>query len=271
MKCDKQVTRVSHSLQAFLTHVDILETEYMGCLTKLHKIVTLGDLRMLKLIAGLLLQEAVQARTYTAREMENASILGAFLCLSCIVTPYEKNFNYFRTLLPNYPACNRRDIQLLQDNLRQSLKPPIECVHSILKKIFLNKEHKESGLIWIATILQLNDTKPHLNPAGTLPCCILLSTNIDPLFPEMCMMVSSDSFLLNLTEVLMEFCKPFLDPKSQKLSLIHPTFLSSHRFDFSKLPKLADTLNTIPLDKVDTTFNFITEMFFATFYAIHVG
>jgi hypothetical protein len=143
----------------------------------------------------------------------------------------------------------------------------------VLKKVFLSKEYKESGLAWVGTILQLNDAKVGLSPA-------------DPLYAEMSLMFSSDSFLLNLTEVLLEFCKPFIDPKgiivtfsvlklvAQKVSLINPDFCKlSHRYDFSKLPKLADTLN-LPIKEAEIPsggFNFVSEMFYATYYAIHIG
>jgi hypothetical protein len=83
-------------------------------------------------------------------------------------------------------------------------------------------------LTWISTVLQLNDSRVTLNAS-------------DPLNYEMSLMLSTDGFLINVTRVLLEFCRPFLDPKAGKISFVNAQYvLQTPRYDFSKQPRLGN-------------------------------
>eukprot|EP01114_Cavostelium_apophysatum_P010870 TRINITY_DN2500_c0_g2_i1.p1 TRINITY_DN2500_c0_g2~~TRINITY_DN2500_c0_g2_i1.p1 ORF type:complete len:1245 (-),score=372.21 TRINITY_DN2500_c0_g2_i1:122-3856(-) len=221
------------------------------------------DANLLKVFASILSQDLKTISTSTAREIENGAALAGFLCATTILSPYDKSAFAYSQLLPNFPNASRSEIQLLQNNLRQTLKVPIEAVQAILKKIFLMKEYKEVALSWISSILQLNDARPTISPT-------------DQLAPELNMMVSSDGFVMNLVSLLLEFCKPFMDPSAGlKVAMINASYPRlSHRLDMSKYPKLAPPAadaGILGAPEETPQFNFISEMFFLCYSAIHVG
>lgn len=74
----------------------------------------------------------------------------------------------------------------------------------------------------------MNDSRVNLNAS-------------DPLNYEMSLMLGTDGFLINTTRVLLEFCKPFLDPNLGKITLINALYpLLNHRYDFSKQKRLGN-------------------------------
>jgi len=180
--------------------------------------------------------------------------------LTSILSTYDKNaFHYYSSLIARYPQCPQQEVQTLTDNIRSKLREAVGIVHGVVKRLFVDKELKEPTLSWVGAFLQLNDTRANMNP-------------VDPLSFEINLVLSTDGFLVFLLNVLLNFCKPFMDPKTSKVSMIQTTYCPlSHRYDFSKQPKLAQ-FSDVDLNFGEVpSFNFITETFFTTLYCVHVG
>lgn len=249
--------QLSTQMQQAVRGVNLLDGGHIVYLKRLFLVSQSNA--MIQMIGTVLTREVGSASTMTAREMENSFLLSPFFAMTSILSPFDKNaFNYFESLLPNSSSGQRQDVRLLQVNIQNCFKQAHECIHAVLKKLLVTKETKEGAISWLTALLQLNDAR-----VGLLAS--------DPLYQEMQLLLSTDGFLLNVVNVCLLFCKPFLDPKLGKVQLINPSFCqSTHRFDVTKQPKLSDLApNAGPIGT--THFNFISEIFFVTFYALHIG
>ena len=87
--------------------------------------------------------------------------------------------------------------------------------------------------------------------------------------------VSSDGFMVNITNILDQLCEPFMDARFGKIDRIHIDYLRRNpRVDISDETKInADqkTADDFYNQKVDGTNNFISEIFFLTVAAHHYG
>lgn len=87
--------------------------------------------------------------------------------------------------------------------------------------------------------------------------------------------VSSDGFMVNVTNVLDQLCEPFMDARFSKIDRIHIDYLRrSPRVDISDETKInADqkTADEFYTQRVDGSNNFISEVFFLTVAAHHYG
>lgn len=197
--------------------------------------------------------------TKSAREMENATIFSCYLVLTTVISQSEKNAFNYASLVPanvneEYPKRNvHPDFRAIQDHVRKLSGAPVECLQQILKKIFtMDKESKEKGLQWISLLLQLNDARTSV------------SIN-DQLFVETSMLLSSDGFMINLVDLLLRFCGPFMDIKGGKYKLINSNYCKvSPRFDWSRIPSLCESQESKTNAEFPSEFNFITEIFFMT-------
>ena len=87
--------------------------------------------------------------------------------------------------------------------------------------------------------------------------------------------VSSDGFMVNVTNVLDQLCEPFMDATFSKIDRIHIDYLRRNpRVDISDETKInADqkTADNFYNQKVEGTNNFISEIFFLTVASHHYG
>jgi ubiquitin conjugation factor E4 B len=87
--------------------------------------------------------------------------------------------------------------------------------------------------------------------------------------------VSSDGFMVNVTNILDQLCEPFMDARFSKVDRIHIDYLRRNpRVDISDETKInADqkTADDFYNQKVEGTNNFISEVFFLTVAAHHYG
>lgn len=56
-------------------------------------------------------------------------------------------------------------VQDLQSDLRAVIRQDIDAAHGLLKKLFTDKDIKESALNWVAAFMQLNDARASINPS----------------------------------------------------------------------------------------------------------
>eukprot|EP00011_Vannellida_sp_DIVA3-517-6-12_P012934 CAMPEP_0114624314 /NCGR_PEP_ID=MMETSP0168-20121206/10704_1 /TAXON_ID=95228 ORGANISM="Vannella sp., Strain DIVA3 517/6/12" /NCGR_SAMPLE_ID=MMETSP0168 /ASSEMBLY_ACC=CAM_ASM_000044 /LENGTH=1097 /DNA_ID=CAMNT_0001835587 /DNA_START=53 /DNA_END=3343 /DNA_ORIENTATION=- len=166
------------------------------------------------------------------------------------------------------------------NNVRLALASIRATLHEVVKAVIKadTVEGKEAVLQWVAHVLNSN--------AGLAKMHVAQDTT------------TNEGFLMNLCCVLLAFCRPFLDPKSERLKMINLVYLQSgRRLDVSAETKLAAdseeldhwvdrrNLDNIarfkalnPGVKVDAeavsradSFNFVTECFFMAGRALHLG
>jgi hypothetical protein len=274
-----------------------LTTEEM--IPHLKNFVTLiNDPNLCEFISHMLAKECELARSQTARQLENTSVILSMLQLTPISNIDPKNIppyfsRYFGAAYPD--SVSSSELSNFRTSLQSKLRPPWDAMTTVFKKIFGHPlgSPKETLLNWIATILQLNDSRATLNPH-------------DPMYYELAMIAASDPCSLNLFAVLLQLCLPFMIPKPvtnnanisnnpsspnksnnntnpillppglQGVNSAYPS--SSMRYDLSKFPHLGNITNAVPNSSnvspnpnliSTSSYNFITEIFFATIYSLH--
>lgn len=94
----------------------------------------------------------------------------------------------------------QRSIERVRDILTRIHRYLFTAVMNLLR----SKETREPAITWLAVMLESNVSRAKLRPDGSL--------------------ISTDGEFLNLTAVLLQLCAPFIDPKSDKLRGIDPTY-----------------------------------------------
>jgi len=187
--------------------------------------------------------------------MEANSFLGPFFSLTSLPFDHSVGEHYFS--VPS--AMSKSNIDVAHTAIRLLLDSQGDlCKESIEWIVKASKEAREGILKWVGTILDCNEarTKIQYDRGST----------------------SSDGFLANLSSLLLKFCKPFLDIRSDKLKRIDPTyFLLTDRIDMSDATKIAATSEQVQkfkeecLTKEVKKPSFITECFFLTLRCLHLG
>ena len=86
--------------------------------------------------------------------------------------------------------------------------------------------------------------------------------------------VSGDGFIYNLTEILMQFCDPFMDSNHSKIDKIsHTFFKGTAKIDISKETRICASKDQADAyaSETSTPANFISELFFLTLGFHHIG
>lgn len=87
--------------------------------------------------------------------------------------------------------------------------------------------------------------------------------------------VSGDGFIYNITEVLMQFCDPFMDSQHSKVDKISQTFFKGKsKIDISKETRICATKETVEeysAASETNPVNFISDIFFLTLGFHHIG
>lgn len=87
--------------------------------------------------------------------------------------------------------------------------------------------------------------------------------------------VSGDGFIYNITEVLMQFCDPFLDNNHSKIDKISQEFFrGSSKIDISKETRICaskELVDEYNANASNQAINFISEIFFLTLGFHHIG
>jgi hypothetical protein len=99
-------------------------------------------------------------------------------------------------------------------------------MHDALLRLLKAKETREGVLAWIALIVELNVVRGK--------CVVRSPLRRRAVFTPGRMradmsQVSSDGFFLNLCAVLLRLCGPFIEPGTDKIRLVDPTFVGARR------------------------------------------
>ncbi|PRD28683.1 UNVERIFIED_CONTAM: Ubiquitin conjugation factor E4 A [Trichonephila clavipes] len=153
------------------------------------------------------------------------------------------------------------------DELIKPLITIARNMHSLFEKI-LRKSSKSRELLlqWIGNCLDANSGRAKI-----------WNSQLPEVYASL---HGSDGFFVNLLAVLLLLCKPFSEPCSPKLSKVNPLYcaapLSSETSKNGVHIKSISSETCLlprdePMETDETTYNFMTECFFATHYAFRIG
>lgn len=194
------------------------------------------------------------------------TLIGAFLSASCLPRRGIDSYEFFDN--PSHFTVQEHNITV--ENLWMPLKSlSIQMSQYFYKLLKQSTLVKEKLLDWIANCLNANSSRSK----------IWNSQFPDVATESQC---ACDGFILNLESVLLQLCKPFTEPHSLKLLKIQPSYSRPLQEGTNKpvvrLRNLAR--ETCLITREDTTstddshpnnYNFVTEMFYFTHYALHIG
>ncbi|KAK4610237.1 Ubiquitin conjugation factor E4 [Fulvia fulva] len=185
-----------------------------------------------------------------AQEIETKTILGPFFRIS----PAQQDVanSYFSAPRTRDSGFVRNGQNAIRMTLRTHQLELFEITNSIVKS---GPVSRGRILDWLAICVNKNHKKRAMRP--------------DP------RIISTDGFMINVTNVLDQLCDPFMDARFGKIEKIDVAYLRRNpRVDISDETKInADqkAADEFYADKVDGTNNFISEVFFLTVAAHHYG
>ncbi|OQR99062.1 ubiquitin conjugation factor E4 [Achlya hypogyna] len=182
------------------------------------------------------------------RRLQDATALGILLRLST-----DSPDPAIKDMFSNITKRTRNDVDNSIRRLRNELKYNQDLVTDIFKSLLkAGPVCKERVLAWLAQALEVNQEMAKENPNPAL--------------------TSTAGMLLNLSVVLLRLSGPFLPPSSTKHALIDPTFVAAtpnpvFPADATRLVVAAAAGSAKTLGD----FNFITQCFYMTLEAVHLG
>ncbi|CAB3984152.1 Ubiquitin conjugation factor E4 A [Paramuricea clavata] len=194
---------------------------------------------------------------------ERGSILGLFLGLSTIPRDPRNTEKFF----VNPSRQSASEMEAVTARLRDYINFNCDQMTQICKNLLKSSPATKHGLLhWIGSCLHSNESRKKMtsNRAG----------------------LAGDGFFLNLGNVLLSLCQPFLDPQSSKLTRIDPRYCIT--------PATVDTISqegtTVHLcglqaetklcppeseeevnPRISPVFGFTTELFFLTHRCLQLG
>ena len=185
------------------------------------------------------------------QRLEYDTLLGPFFAISPMQGPVA--LNYFQ----NRSTGNDSFVKTSQKALRMTLQTHQDDLFNIVNLMMTKsgKETREKMLDWLALVVNANHKRRAMY--------------VDP------KTVSSDGFMVNVTVILDRLCEPFMDATFSKVDRIDIDHLRrSPRVQITEETKInADqsAAESFYARKAEGTSNFISEIFFLTAAAHHVG
>ncbi|CAL1542242.1 unnamed protein product [Lymnaea stagnalis] len=188
--------------------------------------------------------------------------IGAALSLSVLPRGENGPFQFF-----SKPSTqSKKEVDMVEQSVWRSTEQLVSGIHKIFVDLMkVTPDMRHYTLRWLGLCIQGNAGRAKLW-ASNLPADLFVS----------------DAFAVNLTHMLLMFCKPFSNPNSSKLLKIQPSYTKAVASgDKEMLRRSVHLLGMqketclIPLDESvtieeDDTFTFITECFYITQKAIQV-
>ena len=185
-----------------------------------------------------------------AQEIENATLLGPFFRLSPVQVEVAQSY---------FSAPRTRDrgfIANAQNASRLTLRTHQEELYELANTIVrTGASAREKLLNWFALCVNKNHKKRAMRVDAKT--------------------VSSDGFMINVTNVLDRLCDPFMDAKFAKIDRVDVNYFHrSPKVDIAEETKINSDLKAADeyyATEVGGTNNFISEIFFLTVAAHHYG
>ncbi|KAK3673750.1 Ubiquitin conjugation factor E4 [Recurvomyces mirabilis] len=214
-------------------------------------VVALRNLVRFKEIAAVITESPMFAPKHVAaQDIETQTLLGPFFRLSPMQLEVAKNY------FSSPKTRDRNFIASAQNALRMTLREHQDQLAMLAEVIVKSSPAaRERMLDWFALCVNKNQKKRAMR--------VDYKT------------VSSDGFMLNVTNVLDRLCDPFMDAQFGKIDRIDANYLRRQpRVDISEETKInADqkTADAFYGQEVEGTNNFISEVFFLTVASHHYG
>ena len=195
-------------------------------------------------------------------KFEMGTLLGTLLSVSAL--PDRANQmrpDIGREFFENHENLGMRDLHQSITSLRRSSNQFTDDLHSLFRTL-LKKDTRSQTVQWLIHAIESNNARSQMNPAQ--------------------LTISSNGFCLNLCNLLVKLCEPFVDPHSGK-AWPHVTLdyvLNNDRLSFQDETRLAMASSEAEeLQKKGTgeqsghppPYHFICECFFMTLKALHLG
>ncbi|KAF9431338.1 hypothetical protein BGZ76_000436, partial [Entomortierella beljakovae] len=188
----------------------------------------------------------------TAPQIQLVSSLGPFFKMSGFLSDDKTVAELFGTGLKR----NKAD----SDGAFASIRGAVRGIHTSLFQITngiirSEPEAREKTLAYFYSVLAKNERRAQMQVDRAT--------------------VSGDGFIYNITEVLMQFCDPFLDSSHSKIDKISQEYFRGQpKIDISKETRICaskEIVDEYATNTVRPTINFISDIFFLTLGFHHIG
>ncbi|EGC28981.1 hypothetical protein DICPUDRAFT_59083 [Dictyostelium purpureum] len=194
--------------------------------------------------------------SFNGKDMERKTVLGSLFMPSSASDDGMALKHFFAnasTMDRNSISDSFLSIRQIQTNIHNSL---LDLLKGFLKA---HPDNKEAFLSWVVPVIEKNLERNKMQVDRAKAC--------------------SDGFALNLCAVLVLLCESFVDISFSKVSMVETGFLlSGKRHDISKDTRLCaneqqaeEWTKDGSIPKAQDHTNFITECFFVTLRALHIG
>ncbi|KAK3819761.1 MAG: ubiquitin elongating factor core-domain-containing protein [Benniella sp.] len=187
----------------------------------------------------------------TARQIEIVSALGPFFKVSGFCSDDPTVAELFGTGLKRSKADANGAFASIRGTVRGIHNSLFQVVNGIIRS---GPEAKEKMMGYFYSVLSKNERRAQMQVDRAT--------------------VSGDGFIYNLTEILMQFCDPFMDSKHSKIDKIsHTFFKGTAKIDISKETRICASKDQADAyaSETSTPANFISELFFLTLGFHHIG
>ncbi|KAG0329633.1 hypothetical protein BGZ99_001240 [Dissophora globulifera] len=188
----------------------------------------------------------------TARQLEIVSALGPFFKTSGFCADDPSVAELFGTGLKRNKADSAGAFTSIRGTVRLIHTLLFQVVNSIIRA---GSDPKEKMLNYFYSVLAKNERRAKMQVDRTT--------------------VSGDGFIYNITEVLMQFCDPFMDSNHSKVDKISSTyFKGASKIDISKETRICASKELADAYTGESTaqpVNFISDLFFLTLGFHHIG
>ncbi|KAI7817553.1 ubiquitin elongating factor core-domain-containing protein [Gamsiella multidivaricata] len=188
----------------------------------------------------------------TARQIEIVSALGPFFKTSGFCSDDPSVAELFGTGLKRNKADSAGAFASIRGTVRGIHTLLFQIVNGIIRS---EPEAKEKMLNYLYSVLGKNERRAQMQVDRAT--------------------VSGDGFIYNITEVLMQFCDPFMDSSHSKVDKIsHTFFKGKSKIDVTKETRICASKELVEEYSANAaleTTNFITDIFFLTLGFHHIG
>ncbi|KAG0049750.1 hypothetical protein BGZ83_005433 [Gryganskiella cystojenkinii] len=189
----------------------------------------------------------------TARQIELVSALGPFFKTSGFCMDDPSVAELFGTGLKRNKADSSGAFASIRGTVRGIQSSLFQAANGIIRA---SPEARERVLEYFYSVLKKNERRAQMQVDRAT--------------------VSGDGFIFNLSEVLMQFCDPFMDTHHSKVDKISQTFFKGKsKIDISKETRICAPKDLVDeysaIEEPKTSVNFISDIFFLTLGFHHIG
>lgn len=235
-------------ISKLFTTTDSILNDFFSSLTVINSCCKVKSIaNVLADMTGFLL---LPGATKTGASSQQSTALGLMLKFTS-----ESNDPAIIQMFSNITTRTKPDVESSIKSLRNKCNMLQNLVTDLVRLLLkAGGTARQRVLDWLNEVMSVNAERAKENPNRTI--------------------VSSSGMFANLTVVLLHLCEPFFDPNSSKAKLIQLDFVQSTAMDSfypSDTTRLIHDDNRTATERIAKEYNFITQCFFITARAIHLG